>query len=169
MKPRCMTSSSVIRSSTFVWLHVTAGIVAGDVDAVGALYHEDLVGWRNVDGRELSRRQMLKIVGFLAKDVTNLRYEDIQADPEGAFSQVLRHIGAPPDPERVARAVRFSAFDELSRQEAEGGFIERSPNSDRFFHSGQSGQWREQLAPEIAERIRTDHAETMREFGYLDG
>ena len=60
---------------------LTAGIVAGDVDAVGALYHEDLVGWRNIDGRELSRRQMLKIVGFLARDVSDLRYDDVQVQP----------------------------------------------------------------------------------------
>ncbi len=98
-----------------------------------------------------------------------LRYEDMQADAEAAFTRVLKHIGVPPDPERVARAVQFSSFGELRKQEAETGFVERSPNSERFFHSGRSGQWRDELAPEAVDLICTDHARVMREYGYLDG
>jgi len=98
-----------------------------------------------------------------------LRYEDMQADAETAFTRVLKHIGVPPDPERVARAVQFSSFGELRKQEAETGFVERSPKSERFFHSGRSGQWRDELAPEAVERICADHGRVMREYGYLDG
>ena len=98
-----------------------------------------------------------------------LRYADMQADAEDAFSRVLKHIGVPPDPERVARAVRFSSFDELRKQEEATGFIERSPNTERFFHSGGSGQWRDELAPEAVDRICADHGRVMREYGYLDG
>jgi hypothetical protein len=100
--------------------------------------------------------------------VLALRYEDMQADPDAAFTRVLEHIGVPPDPERVARAVQFSSFGELRKQEEATGFIERSPNSDRFFHSGGSGHWRDELVPEAAARIRADHADVMREYGYLD-
>jgi len=100
--------------------------------------------------------------------VLALRYEDMQADPDAAFTRVLEHIGVPPDPERVARAVQFSSFGELRKQEEATGFVERSPNSDRFFHSGGSGQWREELVPEAVERISADHAAVMREYGYLD-
>jgi ketosteroid isomerase-like protein len=57
-----------------------AAITAGDAEAVGALYHEDMVGWRNIDGRELSRRQMLKIIDFLG-GVKGLRYEDVVVQP----------------------------------------------------------------------------------------
>ncbi|MCH8167874.1 MAG: sulfotransferase domain-containing protein [Proteobacteria bacterium] len=98
-----------------------------------------------------------------------LRYEDMQTDPGAAFSRALEHIGVPPDPERVARAVRFSAFDELRKQEDAAGFVERSPHAGRFFHSGSAGHWRDELAPEAVARIRKDHGEVMREFGYLDG
>jgi len=97
-----------------------------------------------------------------------LRYEDMKADPEAAFTRALKHIGIPPDAEKVARAVRFSSFEELKKQEGATGFIERSPSSARFFHSGGSGQWRDELSPESAARIRKDHAKTMRKFGYLD-
>ena len=97
-----------------------------------------------------------------------LRYEDIEADPEREFARVLAHIGATADPERIARAVAFSSFDELRRQEDAAGFIERSPTSDRFFHSGRSGAWHDLLPAPVAARIRADHGPVMREFGYLE-
>ncbi len=65
--------------------------------------------------------------------------------------------------------MQFSSFGELRQQEDETGFVERSPNSERFFHSGRSGQWRDELAPEAVERICADHGRVMREYGYLDG
>lgn len=97
-----------------------------------------------------------------------LRYEDIAADPEAAFARALRHIGVPVEPERLARAVRFSSFEELKRQEEAGGFIERSAHSERFFDSGRAGRWRAELSEAAAERIRREHARVMREFGYLE-
>lgn len=103
--------------------------------------------------------------------VLTLRYEDMHADPQAAFALVLKHIGIPADPERLARAIRFSSFDELKRQEDKDGFIERV-SAERFFHSGRSGNWKDgvwqgALAPEVAEQICRDHAKVMRRFGYL--
>lgn len=99
--------------------------------------------------------------------VLALRYEDMVSDPEAAFAKALGHIGVPVEPERLARAIRFSSFEELRRQEEKGGFIERSAHSERFFDSGRAGRWRAELPPEAAERIRRDHARVMREFDYL--
>ena len=98
-----------------------------------------------------------------------LRYEDMQADPETTFAKALTHIGVPVDDERLERAIRFSSFDELRRQEVKEAFIERSKKSERFFHTGKSGQWRGVMADALVEKIRRDHGEVMREFGYLDG
>ncbi len=97
-----------------------------------------------------------------------LRYEDLTADAEAAFSRVLQHIGVPVDSERLARAVRLSSFEELRRQEEATGFVEQSAHGARFFHSGKSGAWRDALAPEAVDRIRRDHGRVMREFGYLE-
>lgn len=98
-----------------------------------------------------------------------LRYEDIHVEPERAFAKVLEHIGVPVDPERLDRAVGFSSFGELRRQEDSGGFIERAPQSERFFDSGRAGRWRDELPLEAAERIRREHGRVMREFGYMEG
>lgn len=97
-----------------------------------------------------------------------LRYEDMQADPRAAFAKALTHIGVPVDPERLERAIRFSSFDELRKQEEIEPFVERSTNSERFFHTGTTGQWRGVIPPALVEKIRRDHGAVMRRFGYLD-
>ena len=66
-------------------------IVAGDVAAVEQLYGDDLVGWQNFTGRELNRRQMLKIVRVLGGDVKDLRYDDIRVTPT-ARGYVQQHV-----------------------------------------------------------------------------
>lgn len=101
--------------------------------------------------------------------VLTLRYEDIRADPHTAFAKALELIGMPLDRERLDRAVRFSSFDELRRQEDNEPFVERSENTERFFHTGTSGQWQRVMSPGLVEQIERDHGAVMREFGYLEG
>ncbi len=96
-----------------------------------------------------------------------LRYEDMLADPEAAFGAVIRWLGEEPPPERLARAVRFSRFEELNRQERASGFAERPAESvDPFFRSGRAGAWREVLTPHQRACIERDHAQVMARFGY---
>ena len=49
-------------------------IEAGDVEGVDALYDDGAIVWRNIDNRELVKKQMLKVIEFLATQVTDLRY-----------------------------------------------------------------------------------------------
>ncbi|MFK7941724.1 MAG: sulfotransferase domain-containing protein [Paracoccaceae bacterium] len=96
-----------------------------------------------------------------------MRYEDMQADPETAFTALLDFIGVPVESDKVTKAVGFSAFDEVSRQEAKGGFIEQSRNNTKFFHTGQSGQWQDTLSEEDIAHMRQKHGSVMRTYGYL--
>jgi ketosteroid isomerase-like protein len=66
-------------------------ITAGDLDAVDALYHEDLVGWQNFAGRVLNRRQMLKILRGLTAQVKDLHYDEIRVTPT-AKGFVQQHV-----------------------------------------------------------------------------
>ncbi|MEZ4286917.1 MAG: nuclear transport factor 2 family protein [Polyangiales bacterium] len=54
---------------------LTDCLTRGDVDGVAALYSDDATVWRNFDGRELTREQMLKVIGFLATAVNRLQYD----------------------------------------------------------------------------------------------
>ena len=98
-----------------------------------------------------------------------VRYEDLCRDPEAAFGEVVRFCGLPPDVARVRKAVAFSDFSELQRQEREKGFRERpvlAPGP--FFRRGQAGSWREELPSELAKRLIDTHGKMMKRFGYLD-
>ncbi|MGB0713611.1 MAG: sulfotransferase domain-containing protein [Gammaproteobacteria bacterium] len=97
-----------------------------------------------------------------------LRYEDMLAHPLETFTRAARFAGLPCDPARVERAIRFSDFEELARQETLQPFVERPPWGGRFFRRGQSGAWREELTDQQVRRLITDHGEVMRRFGYLD-
>lgn len=98
-----------------------------------------------------------------------VRYEDLHRDPEKVFGDVVKFCGLPFDEERVEKAVAFSSFGELQRQEREKGFKERSMNApDYFFRRGEAGSWRTELPPELADCLIKAHADTMRRFGYFD-
>jgi len=94
--------------------------------------------------------------------------EDLLADPNTYFTKLLAHIGVPADPERVEKAVRFSSFKELKKQEDAAGFVEKSPKSDRFFAKGTSDQWKTDLPPEFAKKIRKQNRKLMKKYGYLE-
>jgi hypothetical protein len=95
-----------------------------------------------------------------------LRYEDMQIDPLRSFGRVVAFLGTTPDPDRLAQAIRFSAFDQLRDQEQSNGFIERPAQSQQFFRSGRSGQWRDLLTPAQRAQIEADHGVEMERCGY---
>jgi aryl sulfotransferase len=96
-----------------------------------------------------------------------VRYEDLSVDPGGVFGGVVKSCGLDYDEDQVNKAVAFSAFAELQRQEASVGFQERSTAAPgRFFRRGEVGSWRDELPGQLAERLTAAHHETMERFGY---
>ena len=99
-----------------------------------------------------------------------VRYEDMLVDPEATFGAVIRFCGLPLDLERLRRAVAFSDFSELQRQERSKGFRERSVRAPGpFFRRGKAGVWREELPEKQFVRMLKAHGEMMTRFGYLPG
>ena len=96
-----------------------------------------------------------------------LRYEDMLERPEGTFGGLVRYLGEEPEAERLARAIRFSRFEELQAQERRGGFIEKPAAAGAFFGGGRAGRWREVLNAAQRRRIERDHAPVMARLGYL--
>lgn len=97
-----------------------------------------------------------------------VRYEDLVRDPQGEMLRAARFLELSHDAGRIARAVRFSDFSELCRQEADAGFSERPPGMTVFFRSGRVGGWRAALTDVQVARLIADHGAVMQRFGYLD-
>jgi len=94
-----------------------------------------------------------------------VRYEDLSTDTVTEFMRVLDFIGVTVAGERIARAVRHSAFSELQRQERDKGFVERGGHAP-FFRSGKIGGWREHLTPAQVRQIENAHGAVLERMGY---
>lgn len=97
-----------------------------------------------------------------------IRYEDMLQHPKASFADIVRFLALPDNAERLDKAIRFSDFKEVARQETERGFRENPQPMARFFRQGKRGDWRDKLTPGQVDRIIVDHGEVMRRFGYLD-
>ena len=68
-----------------------AAVTGGDIEAVRACYAPDAVGWHNTDGISQTIEQSLQILGWIAANVKDFRYEDVryQPTPTGFVEQHL--------------------------------------------------------------------------------
>ena len=95
-----------------------------------------------------------------------VRYEDMLENPVDTFGAMARHVGLSPGHDELERAVQYSSFKALRKQEAESGFAE-AIGGRSFFRKGVAGQWREELKERHVRRIVRDHGAVMARHGYL--
>ena len=97
-----------------------------------------------------------------------VRYEDLLGATELCFRNVLTFLGWDTDSRRIEHAASQTAFANLQRNEASGGFQETSKQSKsgRFFRRGRAGQWPSVLSREQATRVVEDHREVLTRLGY---
>ena len=96
-----------------------------------------------------------------------LRYEDMLDTPVATFMRVAKLLGLDCDKARIKKAIKFSSFRELKKQEMSGGFSERSLKSESFFRQGKKHQWIERLNQEQVLSIVEQHREQMLRFDYV--
>lgn len=97
-----------------------------------------------------------------------VRYEDMTSSPVETFTRIAQAIDLPAEREAVERALRFSDFAELQRQEQQRGFREKPSGMASFFRKGRVGAWRDRLSDAQAERVAGAHRDVMIQFGYLE-
>lgn len=97
-----------------------------------------------------------------------VRYEDLHADTAGLLGQALSFVGVDEARDPIDRAVAFSSFASLSRQEEERGFREApTQRHGPFFRRGVAGGWHDELTEDQASRIVADHHVMMERLGYV--
>ncbi len=97
-----------------------------------------------------------------------LRYEDLRARPFKEFSRIVKFLKLPAPADRVKRAIRFSNFEEVTRQEKSHGFKERVRADQVFFRQGRVGGWRQHLSDDHVEALVAAHGGVLRELKYID-
>jgi hypothetical protein len=96
-----------------------------------------------------------------------MRYEDMKQKTEETFTAAAHFAKLPTEPARIRKAIHFSRFEELSKQEEKAGFRERLHADRKFFRKGQIGSDRESLSAEQIQQLIRDHSQIMKRFGYL--
>jgi hypothetical protein len=91
-------------------------------------------------------------------------YRNLCGDPAGELGRVVRFLGLPVSPERLATAAAFSGFERLQRDEAEHGFAE-GPEHGRFFRVGRPDQWREAMSRAQIARLYAAYGELIDRLG----
>jgi len=101
-------------------------------------------------------------------EVHVVKFEDMERQPFETFYHAASFAGLEKSPRQIKKALTFSDFDELQRQETERGFREKNPKCTTFFHRGKSGYWQETLNKSQVKKIIGSHGDLMKRFGYLD-
>jgi aryl sulfotransferase len=101
-------------------------------------------------------------------EVHVMRYEDMKQCPEETFTRAVQFAGLEKSRVQIEKALKFSHFSEMQRQENEKGFKEKPLNTRAFFRKGEAGAWREELNASQVEKIIAAHGDVMKRFGYLD-
>lgn len=97
-----------------------------------------------------------------------IRYEDMKSDPFNTFSKAVDFVGISKSEQSIRRAIQFSDFKEIQKQEVEKGFKEKPVKVKTFFRKGIVGAWKDEMPENLVKQICTDHAEIMKRFGYLN-
>lgn len=96
-----------------------------------------------------------------------IRYEDMKMKPLETFTDAAKFLQLNVSSEQIQKAINFSSFELLSKQETEKGFKERPHKSKRFFRRGKMHGWEDDLNDIQARKISENNSIIMRRFGYL--
>jgi aryl sulfotransferase len=109
------------------------------------------------------------VSGWLDHDLFPMllvRYEDLAADAAGELARIAEFAGLELSPGRVEAAAEVASFEPLRALESIHGFRGTPGSGAPFFRRGQAGAWKDELAPELAQRVEADHGPVMVRVGY---
>jgi hypothetical protein len=95
-----------------------------------------------------------------------IRYEDLLLDAVTSFRRALRFAGFAAGDDVIRRAVAYSTFEQLQKQESTHGFREAQPCAGHFFRRGIAGSWRSELTEAQVARIEVHHGAMTQRLGY---
>jgi hypothetical protein len=138
--------------------------------------HEEAVEFINAPARLGDEPHMVHLINTWSEHVHSwttqqkvstciVKYEDLQKDTAQELREILEFLEWEIDEERIAKAVEANQFEKLQAHEAENGFKEAKQHGP-FFRRGIVGSWRDELTPELVQKIEEKHGEEMKRQGY---
>lgn len=95
-----------------------------------------------------------------------VKYEDLREDPARELRDMVEFLEwGELDEDRIRQAVEQNTFEVWQEREKREGFKEAKKHGP-FFRRGIVGAWRDELSPELVERVEKDHGEEMLAQGY---
>ncbi len=95
-----------------------------------------------------------------------VRYEDMREKPYETFYDIMTFLGFEVEEDQLKKALYFSSFEELQKQESANGFKEKPLKSNKFFRKGEVGGYTDELGAEMIEDVTKHHIEWMKNLGY---
>jgi hypothetical protein len=97
-----------------------------------------------------------------------MKYEDMLSNPLETFKTAITFLGLSKSNEEINKALDLCSFENLKAKESETGFRERHPKAERFFISGQTGQWHDKISVEGIKRYLSSNQNILKRLGYLN-
>jgi Sulfotransferase domain len=99
-----------------------------------------------------------------------LTYESLLTNPKENLRKMIRFLGYPIDNNQIEKAVNWSSFDLLKKQELSSGFNENNYDlKNLFFREGKMNQWKTELTKPQHDLIVDDCKSLMNKFGFSYG
>jgi hypothetical protein len=95
-----------------------------------------------------------------------IRYEDMLQDTLNEFKDALNFLEIDYDEHTLKKAVRFSRFETLKKQEEEYSFREKPINLKSFFRTGTSGSWKKHYEMQQLQSFINKNEQLLIRFGY---
>jgi hypothetical protein len=97
-----------------------------------------------------------------------IRYEDMLENPIDTFGKALKFLGIRTPYRDLLKALEFSNFNELKRQEELSGFREKPIGTKEFFRKGAANSYKsENVKKSIIENFIEENDQVMKRFSYL--
>jgi len=96
-----------------------------------------------------------------------VRYEDMQSNPRDTFFKISEFLQLNKPIEEVEKAIQFSEFKLLKRQEEISGFGAKNKKATNFFRKGKVGSGTHELSQTQIKKILADHESIMKQFKYI--
>ena len=101
-----------------------------------------------------------------------IKYEDLISDPNKTLLKVLKFVKnrhkIEIDNNKFDNTINSIQFKNLQKKESEFGFIEKGPQSKKFFRKGLVDEWKQKVPVKIIEKLEKKFNNEMMDLGYLE-